>query len=189
MPNPVISQISIPDGQGGTSTYDLKDAWSRDRLLELTKALYWIGVTTTELVDNVTTSPIITVGGESVTAKAGGIAQYNSEEFVYNGTSWQSLGSTLTGLGDLAYSDTASATYTPDGSITGTAVSVGSTTVKQLKTVGSMPTYSVSSEILTITAGSVPTGEDVTVGASGNATVTQGTFTGTAATITVNGDD
>lgn len=205
--NPLISQITLPNG----NTYDLKDAYARDRLGELTKALYWIGVTTTQLVDDVTTSPDIVVGGETITATAGGVAQYDGEEFVYNGTKWQSLGSAVSGLGALAYKDSASGSYTPAGSVTlsntggattlevskaatgtatytpegsvsgsvsGTSVSVGSTTVSEVTNAGSMPSYSVSSETLTITAGAVPTVSSKTVGASGAATVTEGTFSG-----------
>lgn len=190
-----ISQITLPSG----STYYLKDEEARDRLDELASALYWVGVTTSNISEGDTTNPI-TVNGESVTVKAGGVTQKNNtdEEYCWNGSAWQLLGynTTPTGLGDLAYADTASASYTPAGSVSGTvsgtAVTVGSTTVSEVTNAGSMPTYSVSSEVLTITAGAIPTVSSKTVGASGSATVTQGTFsanlTGTTATITVTPD-
>lgn len=198
----VISQITLPSG----TTYDLKDADARTRLTTvetriagLASALYWIGVTSTQLTDGSTTNPI-TVNGSSVTANTGGVAQVSGtdEEYCWDGSAWQLLGTntTPTGLGDLAYADTASASYTPAGSVSGTvsgtAVTVGSTTVNEVTNAGSMPSYSVNDEILTITAGTTPTVSSKTVGASGSATVTQGTFsanlTGTAATITVSPD-
>lgn len=199
----VISQITLPSG----TTYDLKDADARTRLTTvetriagLASALYWIGVTSTQLTDGSTTNPI-TVNGSSVTANTGGVAQVSGtdEEYCWDGSAWQLLGTNTmpTGLGDLAYADTASASYTPAGSVSGTvsgtAVTVGSTTVNEVTDAGSMPGYSVNNEILTITAGTIPSVSSKTVGASGSATVTQGTFsanlTGTAATITVTRDE
>lgn len=55
----------------------------------------WLGVTTTELADGSTTNPI-TINGESVTAKAGDVVQYNGVEFVYNGTEWQEFSERVT---------------------------------------------------------------------------------------------
>ena len=111
MPNSVISSITLPSG----TTYDLKDAYARERIEALSKYTEFLGVTTTALTDGSTTNPI-TINGESVTAKKGDIATYQSAEFIWNGTAWQEFGD-LGALGDLAYVDTAEATYTPAGTV------------------------------------------------------------------------
>jgi len=41
-----------------------------------------------------------------------------TQEFIWNGTSWQLFGAATDILGDLAYKDTASGTFTPSGSVT-----------------------------------------------------------------------
>lgn len=107
-----ISKITLPSG----STYDIKDAEARRLIGELESQTDYLGVTTTELVDNETTNPIIAVAGESVTAVKGNTATYGSKEFIYNGTVWQEFGD-LSGLGSLAYKNSASASYTPDGDV------------------------------------------------------------------------
>lgn len=198
MPNPYLVTLSIPSGNESV-TYDLRDAGARtliDDLLSLIKELMnfteYLGVTTTEIDEGSTTNPV-TIGGESVTAIAGNVVTRSSDnkEFIYSSTGiWQSFGQ-LSGLGDLAFKDTASATYTPQGSISGTTL--GTKNITQLKTTGTlptctMPTFVVNGTNLTITdgsyvAGTLPTGESVAVG-DGTVT-TQGTFTGTEATITV----
>lgn len=110
--NPMIKQITLPSG----TTYDIKDAWARERIAAMGDFTYWIGVTTTELTEGNTTNPI-TVNGQSVTALKGGIATYGSKEFAWNGSAWQEFGD-LSGLGNMAFADTASASYTPGGSVT-----------------------------------------------------------------------
>ena len=83
--------------------------------------VYYVGKTTTPLVDGATTNPIM-IDGEPVTVeKAGAIAIYQpeglqAEEFIWDGEKWNSLGST-NGLGDLAFTNQTSASYTPAGSI------------------------------------------------------------------------
>lgn len=108
-----ISKITLPSG----STYDLKDKWARDQIASLSGYTYYMGVTTTALSDGSTTNPVI-INGSSVTANTGGICTYQSKEFIWNGTAWQEFGD-LSALGDLAYADTASTSYTPQGSISG----------------------------------------------------------------------
>lgn len=112
MPNPNISTITLPSG----STYDIKDAWARSAIEALSGTTKYLGVTTTELEDGSSTNPI-TINGESITAEKGDIANYGSKEFIFNGTVWQEFGD-LSELGDLAFKDTASGSYTPAGSIT-----------------------------------------------------------------------
>lgn len=236
-----LAKITLPSG----TTYDLKDQGARDLIQELMNYTDYLGVTTTELVDGVTTSANIVINGETVTAVAGNVATYNSDEFIYASTGvWQKFAN-LSGLGALAHKDSASTTYTPTGSVSqptfsgteltstgkitpaGTVAaptislaSAGSTdTVNSITDVGTLPsctlpTYTVENETLTITAGSFSTGtlptkgEDLTVkvgdatysasapaftGTEGNisvkgtpsGTVSQPTFSGNQATITV----
>ena len=109
-----ISKITLPSG----TTYDLKDATARSQIAALSNYTAFAGVTTTALTDGSTTSTIV-VGGNDVTAQTGMIATYGSKEFVWNGSAWQEFGD-LSALGNLAYSDTASASYTPAGSVSST---------------------------------------------------------------------
>ena len=88
MPNALVSQITIPvevSGQVINVTYDIKDAYARQRIEQLGNAIYWMGVTTTELTNGSTTNPI-TIEGESETADVGGMAQYDGEEFILEAT-------------------------------------------------------------------------------------------------------
>ena len=141
-----ISQITLPSG----TTYDIKDATARS-------AKQWIGITTTQLTDGATTNPIV-ISGNSVTAVAGNITSYDEQEFIFNGTKWQAFGD-LSDLGTLAYKDSASGSFTPAGTVSKPNVSVtpSKTSIPNVTSVGSMPTYTVSGETLVITAGSVPT--------------------------------
>lgn len=207
---PELWKIALPSG----NVYELKDKYARDLIAQLLNFNHYLGVTTTALVEDDTTNPII-ISGESVTAVAGDVVTLSSDnsEMIFNSLGkWQKFGS-LSGLGLLAYKDNASGTYTPEGTVSQPSFSNGSCTpngsvsnvelntktVKQFKTAGSMPTYTVSNETLTISAGEVPTGEDVVVGdgtvktqpsftgeaSSVTGTVSKPSFTGTEATITV----
>lgn len=179
-----ISILALPvevNGEIQTVSYDIKDAVARERISELGKVLCWVGVTTTVLTDGATTNPI-TVGDESVTVKAGGVAQYDGEEFAFDGTNWQKLGEG--NLGTLAYKNSAEATYTPTGSVVVTKGNDTTASVTPFGTAGSLPSWSVSGETATFGAGTLPTaGSAVTVVTeSGTNTAA---FTGTEATITV----
>lgn len=172
---PDISQITLPSG----TTYDIKDAQAR-------AAKGWIGVTTTELTDGSTTNPI-TINGESVTAVAGNITAYGNSEFIFNGTAWQAFGN-LEDLGELAFEDTASGSFTPAGTVSAPTITINKTTgsIQPVSNVGSMPTYTVTGETLVIGAGAVPTlGEAMTVMTGATGSATQPTFTGTTGTVVV----
>ena len=147
-----------------------------------------LGTTTTELYDGSTANPI-TIDGVSVTAKRNDIAFYDSGEFMFNGTAWSKFGD-LSGLGDLAYKDTADTTYTPAGTVSTPTVTVAkeTTTVNSITAVGTLPSlvYNSSTEEFTFSAGTLPTkGADTTVMTNATATSSQPTFTGTEATIEV----
>lgn len=216
-----ISKITLPSG----TTYDLKDTVARNTAAGGIKLK---GETTTTLSDGATTNPI-TINGESYTAVNQDAVFYGNKEFVFDGTKWHEFGD-MTGLGSLATKNSASGSFTPSGtvsqptatitvteSVSGNFTPAGSvsaptiskteagstTTVNSITDVGTLPTYTVSNETLTITAGTLPTkGADTTV-KTGDATysssaptftgtkvqldstVTQPTFTGTTASVTV----
>ena len=91
---PTITTVTLPDG----TLYYLKDKEAREYIEDIydkiTTATHWLGVTTTSLYDGATTNPI-TIGGESVTAVSGDIAQISGSEFIFNGTAWQELGTSV----------------------------------------------------------------------------------------------
>lgn len=130
---PDISKIKMPSG----TVYDIKDEVARS---QLGGAMRLLGTTTTALTDGATTNPIM-IGGVSTTAGNGDCAIYNNKEFVFNGTHWYEFGD-LTGLGSLAFKNSASgsvavpATYTSTATFTGKAV--------ELKFTGSSSSVNVS---------------------------------------------
>lgn len=140
-----IKQIKLP---GSNTVYDIVDAGARSLISDLQNYTDYLGVTTTELTDGSTTNPI-TINGESVTAETGNIANYGSKEFIYNGSAWQEFGD-LSGLGDLAFEDTAEGTYTPAGSITQPTVSIGGTASAAAQTATVGGTASAAAQTVTL---------------------------------------
>lgn len=184
MPNSVMSSLTVPVDVSGTITnvtFDIKDATARQMIHDLGNALYWMGVTTTVLEEDATTNPI-TIGGESVTANVGGMAQYDGEEFVWNGSAWQSMGKA--NFGSLAFKDSASGNFTPQGAVTITEANDTTDTVVGVSTNGTIPSFTTSGETLIFNAGAMPTldSEKTFVTASGTRTAT---FAGTEGTVTV----
>lgn len=178
-----IKQITV-----GETTYDIKDATARAAIADLESYSEYLGVTTTDLTDGATTNPV-TINGESVTAEKGNIVNYGSKEFIWNGSAWQEFGD-MSAIGALGYVDTAEGSYTPAGSVSGTAVEASNAqtaTVNSITAVGTLPSLSVSNEVLSFDPGTLPTkGDNTTVVASiGSLVVTDPTFSGTAATIEV----
>lgn len=179
-----IKKITLPSG----TTYDLVDQGARDLIDELSAYTAYLGVTTTALTDGATTNPI-KINNENVTAKTGNIVNYGSAEFIFNGTAWQLFGD-LSGLGDLAFKDSATGSFTPHGSVTVTTngtsnktatvapASSGSATYTPAGTV-SQPTFTGSS--LTSTGSFTPSGSvTVSTNATANKTATVSSTTGTA---------
>lgn len=177
-----LSQVTI-----GESTYDLKDAEARQAIADLEAYSDYLGVTTSEIADGSTTNPIV-INGESKTAVKGNIVNKGSKEFIWNGSAWQEFGD-MSAIGALGYLDTASGDFTPAGTITGTNVSYSPTSqnIDELDSVGTLPSFTVSGEVLTLAPGTLPTKKQTTsvVTALGDPTITQGTFVGTAGTVTV----
>ncbi len=163
-----ISKLTV-----GGSTYDIKDATARDAIASLQGGMKYLGVTTTTLTDGATTNPI-TINSQSVTATTGNVVIYDNKEFVFDGSKWDEFGD-LSTLGDLAYKDTASGTFTPTGSVTvtevtgavatlanaGTLPSVNPTveSITPIASVGTLPSssYDSATETLSISWGSLPT--------------------------------
>lgn len=184
MPNQLMSSLTLPVNIDGTITpvaYDIKDAYARQRIEQLGSAVYWIGVTTTELTDGSSTNPI-TVNGDSVTAETGGMAQYDGVEYVWSGSAWQEMGHG--DFGALAFKSSASGSFTPQGTISVTQGSDSTTTVNSITDVGALPFYTQSGETLVFNAGTLPTkgANQTVVTASGSVTAA---FNGTQDTVTV----
>lgn len=121
-----ISQVTLPNG----ITYDIKDAWSRERLSGLSGAMHFVGTSTTDP----TSAGGPTVAGVS-SFVAGDVVVYTPSgkaecEYVYNGSSWQEFGSTGS-LKALAFKDSASGTV--DGSSFKAAAQVFTGTQETLK--------------------------------------------------------
>ena len=147
-----------------------------------------LGTTTTELYDGSTANPIV-IDGVSVTAKRNDIAFYDEGEYMFNGTTWSAFGD-LSGLGDLAYKDTADTTYTPEGTVSTPTITITptTTTVNSITAVGTLPSleFNENTHMYSLSQGTLPTkGGDTTVMTGASATSTQPTFTGTEATIEV----
>lgn len=172
---PDISQIKLPSG----TTYDIKDVVARQAAMG---GITLKGVTTTALTDDATTNPII-ISGNSYTAQANDAVFYGHAEFVFDGTKWHEFGD-RTGLGDLALKDSASGSYTPQGTVsqptfTGTqgSVSVSGSLPSSVSVGGSSgteytPAGSVSAPTVTVTPGTVS--KYVAGSASGGGSVTPG---------------
>lgn len=121
----------------GEDIYVIKDAEARQSITELqnsvTGAMHYIGVSQTALTDGITTNPI-RIDGKDVSAVSGDVVIYGELEYVYNGSKWQEFGSTGS-LKALAFKDSASATYTPEGNNTASAVTLeGGSTSKLVTT-------------------------------------------------------
>lgn len=188
-----ISEITLPSG----ATYDIKDATARHEINILkgsnTGAMHYAGVTTTALADGSNTSPI-KINNADYMPLNGDVVIYNSLELVWSTSDnkWHEFGSTGS-LKGLAFKDSASASYTPTGSVSAPTVEVAVNTasVTPISGVGTLPSFtaSVANEVLTLgfSAGSLPTkGTAVTV-ATGikSASASAPKFTGGASTITV----
>ena len=184
-----LSKLTLPVNVGGTVQnveYELKDAGARELIEQIGHAIYWIGVTTDALTDGATTNPI-TVNGESITAKLGGMASYSGSEFVWNGTAWQEMGKN--NFGALAFKSSASGTYTPAGTVAITKGTDTTDSVTGIASVGTLPDayFTVSGETATFnwSAGTLPQADAAAktfLTARGDDTAA---FTGTEATITV----
>ena len=171
MSDPVyFSRVKLLDG----SYAEVKDAVARAAIVGST---HFIGVTTTALTDGQTISSVM-IGEDSHTLVNGDLVLYNSKEFIFASADGKvhELGD-LTGLGTLAYQNSASGSYTPAGSVSKPDIDVTPTTgtVAAFKTAGS------------VTAGTAntPTSVSVTAGTANTPTA----VTLPVLTMTMNGED
>ena len=155
-----FSQITTTDGQ----VYYVKDAQARSDISAIQSAISggvsFVGETTTALTDGSTVSSIV-INGNTVSAVKGYLVVSGSSEYVYDGVKWIEMGD-LSALGDLAWKDTASASYTPAGTV-------------------SQPTFSGNESVVTISASANVNGNYQPAG-----TVSQPTFTGNSTESTGN---
>ena len=196
-----ISVIQLPSG----SSYNIKDAWARQAIEGLGNPTHFLGASSTTITDGGTQKP--TIGGDEVTPNAGDIVVYSNGEFIWSGTTWIELGD-LSGLGDLAYKDSASGSVTPTGTVSKPTFTGSSSTVTITATDNTSGNYQPKGSIsgiawtgasMTSTGKFTPAGSvsftngnktaTVAPASSGEATytpagtVSKPTFTGTAATI------
>lgn len=146
-----ISRVTIPNSSGqGSTTYDIKDATAREQIAAITGGYTkYLGVTTTALTDGSSTNPV-TINGSSVTASNGDIVTYQNKEFIFNGTVWQEFGD-LSGLGLLAFANTASGSFTPQGSVSGTFSGTSTTSTGKFTPSGSITGTSFTGASMTST--------------------------------------
>ena len=112
-----ISAIQLP---GSSTSYNLKDAWARTQIDLLSNTMNFLGVTTTPLEDGSNKNPVA-IGGTNVTAVAGDVVIYTNMEFVFTAAgTWAKFGD-LNDLGEMlgefAYVDKGTASYTPTGTV------------------------------------------------------------------------
>lgn len=164
MPNPLVSQLTIPSGNS-TATYDIKDAQARSDIANIYELIEggvnFIGVIADapahQISDGDTTNPVTIKNGastKSVTATAGDIVFQGTNEYIWDGTAWRAFGE-ATGLKAFAFADTGSGSYTPAGTV-------------------SKPSFTGSSSSVTITATDNESGNYQPKGS-----ITQPTFSGT----------
>lgn len=110
---PELATITLPSG----TVYRLIDEQLRALVDTLTSATVYLGTTTTAISDGSTVNTVV-IGEETVTAKAGNIVQYGNSEFIWSDIEgkWRELGSTGS-LKALAFKDSATASYKPDGTV------------------------------------------------------------------------
>ena len=169
--NPTISKITLPTG----TTYDIKDEKARAdiaSIINIQSGIAFLGVTTTRLTDEATTSSII-VNGESINPQVGNLVFYGRKEFIFDGTYWREFGD-LSSLGSLASKNSASGLYTP----TGTIGELTFTGTKTNLSTSFRPTGNINIST---------TSEDLDTNFTPSGTISQPIFTGSQVNITATG--
>lgn len=108
---PTLWKMTLPSG----SVYELEDRTARQMA---TGGIRLLGETTDNIVDGASTPTSITIVGETGTHEmaANEAVFKGSKEFVWTGSKWIEWGD-LTGLGALATKNSATGSFTPQGSI------------------------------------------------------------------------
>lgn len=176
---PQISKITLPSG----TVYDIKDAEARSQIQALTggDAVVFMGVSTTALTDG--GSQVPTINGQNVTPATGQLFFYGTQEFIWGpDEKWHGLGS-LDSLGDLAYKNEASGTYTPAGTVsqptfTGTSFSsTGNFTPQGNVSVSTNTTTNKTAPVSVATSGTVTYTPNGTISAPTISVATAGSTT------------
>ncbi len=203
--------IKMPSG----NIYEIADEYARNLIKELMNFHEYLGITTSSITEGSTINPVI-IDGEEVTATSGDVVTLSTDhtEWVFDSLGKWNVFGNLSGLGALAFKNSASGNFTPSGTVSqpsftgssmtatgsytpaGTVSNVELTTesVKVVTTDGvapscTMPTFTVNNNCLEITDGSFSAGSAPVTESKNVATgvTTQPTFSGTAATIEVSG--
>ena len=172
MANPIVFQIQMPSG----NVYDIVDQGARDLIKELMNFTEYLGVTTSAVDDGATINPVL-INGESVTAEAGDVVTRSSDskEFIYSSTGvWQNFGQ-LSGLGALAFKDSASGSYTPAGSVTAHFAGASTTSTGKFTPAGTVTAHFTGAST-TSTGKFTPSGS-VTAHFAGASTTSTGSYT------------
>lgn len=174
-----ISQVTL-----STGTYDIKDAWAREKVAGLQGAMHFVGISTTDPTGDA--GP--TISGHTGEYVSGDVCVYTpgtgkaEQEYVYNGSSWQEFGSTGS-LKALAFKDNVSGPVALTGTCTPGALTMDSQTHTHEVSKADVsvsakytPAGTISGTVVTLskaksgasklsTAGSVTTGTAPTLGA------------------------
>lgn len=212
---PDISKITLPTG----TSYDIKDATAREAIANLQnienilstnaattpEGIVWndngTTITGTLVASSETVKKIYLVPNASSTDQKNIYKEYLTLK-VGNTYKWEMIGTTEAGLdnlGDLAYKNSASTSYTPAGSVSAPSVTLSKTNIQTIDSVGTLPsctfpafTASVANENLTLawaegtfSAGTLPTKNNQISVATDVDTVSAPEFTGTQASIIV----
>lgn len=212
---PDISKITLPSG----TSYDIKDATAREAIANLQnienilstnaattpEGIIWndngTTITGTLVASSETIKKIYLVPNGNTTDQKNIYKEYLTIK-VGNTYKWEMIGTTeanLSNLGNLAYKDSASTSYTPAGSVSAPAVTLSKTNIQTINSVGTLPsctlpnfTTTVTNENLTLAwtggnfnAGTLPTKNNQISVATDVDTVSAPEFTGTQASIVV----
>lgn len=180
-----ISKITL-----GSTTYEIKDAESRQLIQQLNSAAKFLGISTTAITDGGAEKP--TISGSAVSdLSAGDIVIYDSKEFIYgNDSKWHEFGDIdLSGLGEFAYADKGEASYKPSGQVSieaSTPEGTVETTITSVTGTVSQPTFTANK---TTIEQDIPVPGAVTSQFTGDELESTGTFTpaGTISQITPEG--
>lgn len=200
MANQTLSKIVLPGGQ----VLEIKDSTARAAVAAAGNLQYSVVTELPENPKDFNVETIIYLVSKTAATEEDDVF----DEYIYIQDKWEHLGNTNINLNDyakeaelgaLAKKSSVSATYTPEGSVSGTGVVVDleKVSMQSVTSVGTLPsytdatyTYDADNETLTIgaavfDAGTLPTqGEAINVATNiSKVTVTDPTFTGTPATI------